>query len=239
MTGFCGNLANRRVDRRRLLQMGVVALGVNATLLPVESPAQSAPTARPIKLVAFGDSLTAGYLLAPGEAFPVILAKHLAARGDVIEVINAGVSGDTTSAGRDRLAWSVPPETDAVILELGANDALRGVDPAVTRANLEAMIVALKVQKVDILLAGMVAPKSFGEPYTKAFDAIFPDLALKHDLLLYPLFIAAVALKPALNLADGMHPNAKGVEVLVADILPKVEALLGRVKARRAAAEKG
>ncbi len=194
---------------------------------------------KPIKIVAFGDSLTAGYLLAPSEAFPVVLGKALAARGHNVELINAGVSGDTSSAARDRLAWSVPPDAEAVILELGANDALRALDPAETRRNLDAMIQKFQQQKADILLAGMLAPRSLGDAYTKTFDAIFPDLANRYGLLLYPFFLDKTALKPQLSLSDGMHPNAKGIEAIVSDILPKVEALIVRVKARRQAAAKG
>ncbi len=188
---------------------------------------------RQIKIVAFGDSLTAGFMLPPADAFPAVLARALDARGHRVEMINAGVSGDTTAAGRDRLAWAVPPDTDAVILEFGANDALRGLSPLAARANLEAMITALKAQGAEILLAGMLAPRSLGEDYTKPFDAIFPDLAQKHGLLLYPFFIEAIALKPALNLADGLHPNARGTAAMAAAILPQAEALIARVKARR------
>jgi acyl-CoA thioesterase I len=190
---------------------------------------------KPIKIVAFGDSLTAGYQLAPSEAFPSVLARALEARGHKVEILNAGVSGDTTAAGRDRLAWAVPPDTEAVILELGANDALRGLDPGKARENLDWIIAAIKAQGADVLLAGMYAPRSMGEAYFKPFDSIYPSLSDKHGLLLYPFFVEPIALKPELNLPDGLHPNAKGVAAIVAGILPKVEDLLARVKARRAA----
>jgi acyl-CoA thioesterase I len=193
----------------------------------------AAAAVAPVKIVAFGDSLTAGFQLPPSDAFPAQLARVLEARGHRIEMINAGVSGDTTAAGRDRLAWAVPADTDAVILEFGANDALRGLSPAAARANLEAMIAALKGQGAEILLAGMLAPRSMGEPYVRDFDAIFPELAAKHGLLLYPFFLEATALKPELSLPDGLHPNAKGVAAMVASILPQAEALIARVEARR------
>jgi acyl-CoA thioesterase I len=225
------------------LLLGIVALcgSLNAASAQGSAPKGSEASAmtKPIKIAAFGDSLTAGYLLAPSEAFPVVLGKVLAARGHNVEMINAGVSGDTTSAARDRLSWSVPPDAEAVILELGANDALRGLDPAETRRNLDAMIQSFQQQKADILLAGMLAPRSLGDTYTKTFDAIFPDLATKYGLLLYPFFLDKTALKPQLSLSDGLHPNAKGIEAIVNDILPKVEALIARVQARRQAAAKG
>jgi acyl-CoA thioesterase I len=224
----------RSTWRMLLVEMGALLVLFNVATGSGIGRAQSAADT-PIKIVAFGDSLTAGYLLPPNEAFPVVLAKALAARGHKVEILNAGVSGDTTAAGRDRIAWAVPPETEAVILELGANDALRGLDPGKARENLEWMITTIKAQGADILLAGMVAPSSMGEAYFKPFDAMYPALAQKHGLLLYPLFIEATALKPDLNLPDGLHPNAKGVVAIVASILPRAEELIARVKARRAA----
>jgi acyl-CoA thioesterase I len=230
-----GRNMGRLLRRVFLLQIGAALMLFNvATWVALPSAlAQAAPADKPIKIVAFGDSLTAGYQLPPNEAFPVVLTKALEARGHKVEILNAGVSGDTTAAARDRIAWAVPADTEAVILEFGANDALRGLDPAKARDNLEAIIATIKGQGADVLLAGMVAPRSMGEPYTKPFDAIFPALAEKHGLLLYPLFIEAIALKPELNLADGLHPNAKGVAAIVAGILPKAEELIARVKARR------
>ncbi len=230
---YGGNMGRRAV----LAQMGAAMVAFNAAGLGgiTTVQAQTAGADRPIKIVAFGDSLTAGYQLPPNQAFPVVLATALAARGHQVEILNAGVSGDTTAAARDRIAWAVPPETEAVILEFGANDALRGLDPAKARDNLDAMITTIKGQGADILLAGMFAPRSMGEPYSKPFDAIYPALADKHGLLLYPFFIEAIALRPELNLADGIHPNAKGVAAIVASILPKAEELIARVKARRLA----
>ena len=242
-----GNMGGLRLGRRRLLlHMGALFMAVNAGLGALAQPARAqTPQAvtpvkdGPIKIVAFGDSLTAGYLLAPQEAFPVVLGKALAKRGYNVQMINAGVSGDTTAGGRERLAWAVPPDADAVILELGANDALRGLDPAAAKANLQAIIETIRAQKTDILVAGMIAPRSMGENYTKPFDAIFPALAAKYGLPLYPFFLEATGLRPELSLADGLHPNAKGVDAIVAAILPKVEELIGRVKARRAGVGRG
>jgi acyl-CoA thioesterase I len=229
--------ATRRSAIRTVFNMGAFAALFNAALLPwaASGRAQGTPVEKPIKIVAFGDSLTAGYRLPPSSAFPAVLAKALEARGHKVEILNAGVSGDTTAAGRERLAWSVPPETEAVIVELGANDALRGLDPVKARENLDWIVAQLKGQGAEILLAGMLAPRSLGEPYTKPFDSIFPDLAQKHSTLLYPFFLDAIALRPELNLDDGLHPNDKGVAAIVAAILPQAEALIARVKARRVA----
>ena len=180
----------------------------------------------PVRIVAFGDSLTAGYRLPPGDAFPVKLEKALRTRGHSVEVANAGVSGDTTAAGLARLDWAVPERADLVILELGANDGLRGIDPQVTRRNLETIIGRLKGKGATVLLAGMLAPKNWGEDYARRFDAIYPELAAAHGLTLYPFFLEGVALRPDLNLDDGLHPNARGIDAIVARIVPVVEGLL-------------
>lgn len=189
---------------------------------------------RPIRIIAFGDSLTAGYGLPPKNAFPVRLEGALKARGHNIVVVNAGVSGDTTAGGLARLDWAIPEDADAVIVELGANDALRGVDPAVTRRNLDAIITRIKAKGADVLLTGMRAPRNLGPEYTSAFDRIFPQLAKQHGTLYYPFFLEGVVLDAALNLNDGMHPNAKGIDVIVERILPHVEELIARVKKRHA-----
>jgi acyl-CoA thioesterase-1 len=210
-----------------------LCLGLFALMTPAD--AQN----RTIKIVAFGDSLTAGYRLAPDQAFPVRLAGKLKAAGHNVTVANAGVSGDTTAAGLARLDWAVTDDTDAVILELGANDALRGLPPAEARKNLEAIIARLKSKGAEILLAGMRAPANYGQDYAATFDAIFPELAAKHGLLLYPFFLDGIALDPALNLDDGIHPNARGVDVIVERIMPKVEELIARVKKRHASAASG
>lgn len=210
----------------RLLQIGLFALIFHGAALMSDISTASAQAQRTIRIVAFGDSLTAGFRLAPHEAFPVKLEKALKARGFKVEVANAGVSGDTTAGGLSRLDWAVPDGTDIVILELGANDALRGIDPSVARRNLEAMIKQLKAKRAAILLAGMHAPRNWGEDYARRFDAIFPELAKEHGLTLYPFFLDGVALRPELNLDDGLHPNARGVDVIVERILPAVENLL-------------
>ena len=186
----------------------------------------------PIRIVALGDSLTAGLGLPAQDAFPAKLERALNAKGIAATVENAGVSGDTASGGLARLDWSVPDGTDAVIVELGANDALRGLDPKRTRAALEAIVTRLKARRIAVLLAGMLAPRNLGADYARAFDPIYPDLAAKYDLVLYPFFLDGVAADPALNQGDGLHPTAAGVDVIVTRMLPKVEELIGRVKTR-------
>jgi len=188
--------------------------------------------ARPIKLVALGDSLTAGYGLPAEAAFPAVLERALKQRGHAVEVVNAGVSGDTASGGLERLDWSVPEGTDGVIVELGANDMLRGVDPDLTRRALDAIVTRLKARGIAVMLGGMRAAPNLGPDYARRFDAIFRDLAQKHDLVLYPFFLQDVAGERSLNLPDGLHPTAQGVERIVAGILPSVEAFLGRIRAR-------
>ena len=187
---------------------------------------------RPVKLVAFGDSLTAGFGVSAQDAFPAKLERALRAKGYAVEVINAGVSGDTASAGLERLDWSIPEGADAAIVELGANDALRGVDPAVTRRALDAILTRLKAKGIAVLLAGMRAPPNMGQAYVAQFDAVFPDLAAAHRVPLYPFFLEGVAGQRALNQADGLHPLPAGVDVIVSGILPQVEALLASVAAK-------
>ncbi|WP_147024367.1 arylesterase [Methylobacterium oxalidis] len=200
-----------------------------AALAALTLPA-AAEGPRPLNLVAFGDSLTAGYRLPADAAFPASLERALRAKGHAVTVANAGVSGDTTTAGLDRLDWSVPDGTDGVILELGGNDMLRGTDPAVTRKALDAILGRLKERNIPVLLAGMRASANLGPDYVARFDAIFPDLARRHEVALYPFFLQGVAGERGLNLDDGMHPNAKGVEAIVAGILPSVESFLGRLR---------
>lgn len=182
--------------------------------------------AKSFRIVTFGDSLSAGYQLGASDAFPIVLEAALKARGHNVVIENAGVSGDTASAGLERVDWSVAEGTDLVILELGANDALRGVDPAVTEKALDSILTRLAERKIRVLLAGMYAPRNNGEAYVKAFDAIYPRLAQKHGVPLYPFFLEGVQGKAELNLSDGIHPNPKGVRVIVERILPAVEALL-------------
>jgi len=191
----------------------------------------AAAQADPIRLVALGDSLTAGYQLAPDAAFPVKLEKALKARGHDVVVANAGVSGDTASAGLARIDWSVPDDTDGVILELGANDALRGVDLDVTTAAMAEIAEKLDSRGIDVLVAGMLAPPNMGKPYAEGFNAIFPEIARAHGFVYYPFFLDGVAAEPDLNLDDGIHPTAEGVDVIVERILPSVEELIGRIQA--------
>jgi acyl-CoA thioesterase I len=186
----------------------------------------------PVRIVAFGDSLTAGFGLARQDAFPAKLEAALRAKGIAVTIENAGVSGDTTAGGLARLDWSVPDGTDAVILELGANDALRGLDPKAARAALETIVKRLKARGIAVLLAGMYAPRNLGPDYAAAFDPIYPELAAAYDLLLYPFFLDGIAADRAFNQGDGLHPTAAGVDAIVARILPKVEELIARAKAR-------
>jgi acyl-CoA thioesterase-1 len=186
-----------------------------------------------VTIVALGDSLTAGLGLDSKDAFPARLQAALAAKGIAATIVDAGVSGDTTSGGLARLDWSVPAGTDGVILELGANDALRGVDPKVPRAALEAILGRLKARGIPVLLCGMLSPPNLGADYARAFNAIYPDLARTYDAILYPFFLDGVVADRKLNQGDGLHPTAAGVDVIVARILPKVEQLIARVRARR------
>ncbi len=193
----------------------------------------AAAAERPVKIVAFGDSLMAGYQLPVSAAFPAQLEKALKAKGLNVEVANAGVSGDTASGGLARLAWSVPDGTDAVIVELGANDMLRGIDPKVTRAALDQIIRRLKQRGIEVMLCGMLAVPNYGEDYVKAFNAIYPELASSHNVVFYPFFIDGIVTDSKLNQRDGIHPTAEGVETIVTRITPKVEELVSRVRAKR------
>jgi acyl-CoA thioesterase-1 len=188
---------------------------------------------RPIKIVALGDSLTAGYGLSASEAFPAKLEKALKARGLSVEIANAGVSGDTAAGGLARLDWAVPADTDAVIVELGANDMLRGKDIRPTRSALEDIVRRLTERKVPVLLAGMRAAPNMGTEYAREFEAIYPELAAKYGLILYPFFLDGIAADSRLNQRDGLHPTKAGVDAIVARILPKVEELLARVREKR------
>lgn len=186
--------------------------------------------AETVTIVALGDSLTAGYQLAPGKGFPAQLEAALRAEGYDVTVIDAGVSGDTTSGGLSRLDWSVGPEANAVIVELGANDALRGVDPAVTRKNLTAILDRLEERNLPVLFAGMLAPPNLGPEYGAEFKAVFDELG-ERDVIYYPFFLEGVAARPTLNLADGIHPTAEGIAVIVRNILPEVKELVAAAKA--------
>jgi acyl-CoA thioesterase I len=194
----------------------------------------SAQAQAPIKLAVLGDSLSAGYGLPLQAAFPARLQKALREKGLDVDILNAGVSGDTTSSGRDRLDWSIPDGTEAVIVELGANDALRGLDPKVTKSALEDIIKKLQARKMAVMLAGMLAPPNYGPDYAAKFDPIYADLGKAYDVPLYPFFLDGVAGDVKLNLADGIHPTAEGIDIIVTRILPSVEAFLSKVAANRA-----
>lgn len=230
-------LFGQMVHRAAIVNM-LLLLGVTMLALPLASLARAAGPDRPVRIVVLGDSLTAGFGLKPDEAFPVQLARALKQRGAAVEIANAGISGDTTAGGLARLDWAVPDGTDAVILELGANDALSGKPPEQARRNLAEIIKRLKSRGIDVLLAGMRAPRNLGNDYANAFDRIYPELAEANDLILYPFFLTGVALDPKLNLSDGMHPTAEGVGIIVGHMIPKVDELIGRVRARLAATPK-
>nr|WP_174556564.1 arylesterase [Bradyrhizobium canariense] len=213
---------------RMLVHILVLIMGLmTAQTGLAQTPAP--PAAKPIKMVVLGDSLSAGLGLLGSAAFPEQLQKALKTKGIEVDMSNAGVSGDTSSGGRDRLDWSVPDGTEAVILELGANDALRGIDPKITRAALSDILTRLKARKIAVLLCGMVAPPNYGSDYAAQFNAIYPDLAKSFAVPLYPFFLEGVAADAKLNQADGMHPTAEGVDVIVKNILPSVEALVGSI----------
>jgi acyl-CoA thioesterase-1 len=203
-------------------------------LLCALTPATGVKAAeRPVNIVVLGDSLSAGLGLPVEHTFPARLAAALKAKGIGATITNAGVSGDTASGGLARLDWSVPDGTDAVIVELGANDALRGLDPNVTKTALDAILRRLTARHITVLLAGMRAPPNMGPEYSKAFDGIYPALASTHPVVFYPFFLDGVAADPKLNQGDGMHPNGAGVEAIVARVLPRVEELIVRARAGR------
>lgn len=184
-----------------------------------------------LRLIGLGDSLMAGYGLDGADGFPARLQAALEERGHAVEIVDAGVSGDTTSGGLARLDWSIPDGVDGVILELGANDALRGLPPETTRENLRTMIERLQDRDIPVLLAGMLAPPNMGADYEARFNAIYPELAEEYGLVLYPFFLDGVTGNAAMLLPDGMHPNAQGVEKMVENILPYAEEFLLRVTA--------
>ncbi len=203
---------------KRFLQGAAVAISFLAAVLPA--------SADPLRIVGLGDSLMAGYGLGPGEAFPDKLQAALRTRGHDVVIENAGVSGDTSSGGLSRLDWSVPDGTAIVILELGANDMLRGIEPAITEKNLDATVARLKERGIAVLLAGMRAAPNLGPEFSAQFDPIYERVARTHGIALMPFFLDGVAADPKYLLADGMHPNASGVDIMVERALPFVERLL-------------
>lgn len=203
--------------------------------------AHAGPTGEPVRILFLGDSLTAGYGLPPGVAFPDVVARRLTAEGYPIKLIQAGVSGDTTSGGLARLSWLLddpagPP--DAAVVELGANDGLQGLDPAAMEANLDAILNTLAEHEIPTLLLGMYAMANLGKDYAERYNAVFPRLAERHDVLFVPFLLDGVAMHPELNQADGIHPNEAGAGKVAEHILPQVRQLVKAVLARRAAQEK-
>jgi acyl-CoA thioesterase-1 len=206
--------------------MGLLA----AALLLALSQHASAADQREIVIVALGDSLTAGYGLPQNQSFPVQLEAALKVRGQAVRVVNAGVSGDTATAALQRLDWALPDDASAVIVELGGNDALQGIPPEGTKQALATIIKKLQAKDLPVLLAGMEAPRNMGKDYVEAFGAIYPDLASEYDVLLYPFFLDGAALNDVLMQKDGIHPNGKGVAVIVEKMMPKVEDLLAEAQ---------
>lgn len=192
-----------------------------------------ASAAEPVRIVALGDSLTSGYMIAPQTAFPARLQSALLAKGLAVEITNAGMPGDTASGGLARLDWSVPPNTDAVILELGGNDGWFAADPATTKAALDQIIRRLKARNIEVLFCGIKAPRHHSPDYVRTFDNIFPQLAAKHGVLFYPFFLDGVVYHPTRAQHDGIHPTEAGINYIVARILPKAEQLVEQVKRRR------
>ena len=224
-----GSLTERGTTslRARFYHIGRISiLAILVMFAAAVGGTRDARATKEIVIVAFGDSLTAGYGLSASDAFPAQLESALRQAGRQVRVINGGVSGETTAGGRARLDWVLADKPDAAIVELGANDALRGIDPKEASRNLGAILSELKKRNVRVLLAGMLAPPNLGSRYTRAFDTIFPDLAAAHDVMLYPFFLDGVAAEPALNQQDGIHPNALGVAVIVDRILPYVSRLI-------------
>ncbi|HLW29117.1 MAG TPA: arylesterase [Kiloniellales bacterium] len=205
--------------RRCCFLLILCALGTSGSL---------AAQASEVRLLAFGDSLVHGYGLDEQDTFPAQLEAALRERGHQVQVINGGNSGDTSAAGLARLNWALIDDPHAIIVVLGANDALRGIEPAETYANLSSLLSDLEDADLPTLLAGMMAPRNMGAEYAAEFDSLFPRLAAEHDLLFYPFFLEGVAADPELNQSDGMHPNSAGVSTIVASILPTVEELLTR-----------
>lgn len=214
---------------RHITQSVALAIGLIGMVFAVPASAQQANTT----IAVLGDSLTAGYGLPESDAFPAQLEAALKDRGHEVRVINAGVSGDTSAGGRARLDWTLADKPQIVIVELGANDTLRGLDPDQTEANLDDILARTLASGARVLLAGMRAPPNFGRDYQQRFDAIYQRLAEKHGVPLYPFFLEGVAMDPRLNQADGIHPTAAGVAIIVKGILPAVEALLKRTEAAR------
>ena len=223
------------------LRVPAIACLAAVLLLSTQDAARSATdSAAAFRLLAFGDSLIHGYGLAAGQTLPERLEAALRAQGHAVEVINGGNSGDTTASGRARIDWALGMgRIDLALVALGGNDALRGLDPAVTYDNLDAILSRLEAAGLPVLLAGMLAPRNLGADYADAFDAVFPRLAESHGVAFYPFLLDGVALDPALNQADGMHPNAAGVEVIVKRLAPRLGAMIEALAKQRAQTDGG
>jgi acyl-CoA thioesterase I len=204
--------------KRLLITIAVIVVGLGA--------AQAAP----LRILALGTSLTQGYGVPPGEDFTAVLEARLNAAGDHVKLINAGVSGDTSAGGLSRVDWSLADHPDAAIVELGSNDALRGLAPAETQKNLTAVLSKLQAAHVPVLLVGMLAPRNLGPEYAASFDAIYPALARKYNAILYPFMLDGVAVNPKLNQADGIHPNPAGVKIIVGKMLPYARRLVAEAR---------
>ena len=215
------------LNLRRLSIAAAVLIAVNVACSKIVLAAD------PVRIVALGDSLTAGWGLLADAAFPARLQRALAARGLAVEITNAGVSGDTAAGGLARMDWAVPPGTEAVILELGGNDGLFAADPGDTKDTLNQIIRRLKARNIAILFCGIKAPRHYGNEYIRAFDGLFPRLAANHGLLFYPFFLDGVVYHPVRAQPDGIHPTAAGIDYIVARILPKAEELVAQAKQRR------
>jgi acyl-CoA thioesterase I len=207
------------------LILAIFAAGINGI---------AAAAAQPVKILAVGTSLTQGYNLPPGTDFTAVLQAQLKAKGHDVAIVNAGVSGDTSAGGLARLDWALSGDIKGAIVELGSNDALRGLDVGQTRKNLDQVLAKLKARKIAVLFTGMKSPRNLGPEYVAAFDALYPELATKHDVLFYPFFLEGVAANLKLNQADGIHPNEAGTKVIVKGILPYVEKLLAQIKTKPA-----
>ncbi len=228
-TKSAGNGPGRHGPFRALINRALLGLTLAlAFAVAAAPPPAGAQEKRPVAILAIGTSLTAGFGLGSADAFPAKLEAALKAKGIDAKVTNAGLSGDTSAGGLARLDWALEPKPDAAIVEFGGNDGLRGLDPAQTEANLDAIVAKLKARGVAVLVAGMMAPPNLGAEYGSVFNTAFARVATKHGVALYPFFLDGVAADRTLNLPDGIHPNAKGVDRIVERMLPHVVKLVGR-----------
>lgn len=216
---------------------GLPAAGVNPALVAIYAAlitlawlSSALAADKPIRILAFGTSLTQGYQLPPGADFTAVLENRLKKEGLNVKIVNAGVSGDTSAGGLARLDWALSEPFDAAIVELGSNDALRALKPAQTEINLDAILTRLKAKNIKVLFTGMMSPRNLGPDYAKEFDAIFPRLAKKHAVAFYPFFLDGVAGNLKLNQADGIHPNEAGTQIIVGKIAPLVVKLIAAGK---------